>query len=159
LEYKQYKDAAGRLDDRERLWREVFAREQPVSVHVRADESNMDEVTLFDLVDALQGILKRMPDKRLIEIVPENLTIKDRMNAILELVAERESMTFVSLFEGQQSRLVIIVTFLAMLELIRVKLLRIFQGDAFGPILLTRAFTPVNEQDASSVLDNGWEEP
>ncbi|MBA3754158.1 MAG: segregation/condensation protein A [Nitrospira sp.] len=102
--------------------------------------------------------MDRTPDKRQIEIIPENLTVKDRMNAILDLVAERESMTFVSLFEGHQSRLVIIVTFLALLELIRVKLLRIFQGEAFGPILLTRAFSPVNEQDAGSVLDNGWEE-
>ena len=56
------------------------------------------------------------------------------MNAILELLAERESMTFVALFEPQQSRLVIIVTFLALLELIRIKLLRIFQGEVFRPI-------------------------
>ncbi len=158
LEYKQYKDAAGRLDDRERLWREIYAREQPVPVAVRSDESLMDDVTLFDLVDALQGILARTPDRRLIEIIPENLTVKDRMNAILELLAERESMTFVALFEPQQSRLVIIVTFLALLELIRIKLLRIFQGEAFGPILLTRTFSPVSEQDAGSVLDHGWEE-
>jgi len=158
LEYKQYKDAAGRLDDRERLWREVFAREQPIPAAVGSDESLMDDVTLFDLVDALQGILARTPAARMIEIVPENLTVKDRMNAILDSLAERESTTFVSLFEGQQSRLVIIVTFLALLELIRIKLLRIFQGEAFGPILLTRAFSPVNEQDVSAVSDNGWEE-
>ena len=51
--------------------------------------------TLFDLVDALQGILDRTPKERLVEIIPENLTVKDRMNAILESIAERESMTFV----------------------------------------------------------------
>ncbi|WP_447976742.1 segregation and condensation protein A [Candidatus Nitrospira bockiana] len=160
LEYKQFKDASSRLEDRERIWRDVFYRDQAVQMPaaVRADEALLEDVTLFDLVDALQGILARTPDKRLIEIIPENLTVKDRMNAILESLQDRESMTFASLFEDQRSRLVIIVTFLALLELIRLKLLRVFQGEAFGPILLMRAFVPVAEGSLDAVADLGWEE-
>jgi segregation and condensation protein A len=158
LEYKRYKDASTRLDERERLWREVFYREQAAPVSPRADESLLDDVTLFDLVDALQSIIARTPRKDLIEILPENLTVKDRMSAILECLEDKESVTFPSLFDNPRSRLVIIVTFLALLELIRIKLVRVFQGDAFGPILLTRTFSPVGQQQSDEILNNGWEE-
>ena len=158
LEYKRYKDASTRLDERERLWREVFSREQPLPVAPRSDESLLDDVSLFDLVDALQSIIARSPRQDLIEILPEHLTVKDRMNAILESLADKESVTFPSLFDTPRSRLVIIVTFLALLELIRIKLVRVFQGEAFGPILLTRTFSPVDQQQSDMILSNGWEE-
>lgn len=148
LEYKQFKEAASQLDHRERLWRDVFGREPGPPVPAQSDdEALLDDVTLFDLVDCLQAVLARTPNKRLIEITPESFTVKDRMNAILESLAEKESVTFLSLFEGQGQRLLIIVTFLALLELARLKLVRIFQGVAFGPILVTRAFSPVTEED------------
>ena len=148
LEYKQYKDAAGRLDDRERAWRDIFYREQGEPVAVRSTETLIEEVTLFDLVDSLQAILARTPHRRLIEIPAEQVTVNDRMNAILDMLEGKESLTFASLFEPQYGhRLVIIVTFLALLELTRLKLVRVFQGVAFGPILLTRTFTPGREPE------------
>lgn len=154
LEYKQYKDAAGQLDNRERLWREVYPREQTPPTPVKASEMLLDDLTLFDLVDALHEVMVRTPDKRLLEIVPENLTVKDRMNAIIELLEGKESVTFAALFEGQFHRLFIIVTFLALLELIRLRLVRVFQTETFGPILVMRAFAPM----VGDAL-NGAEEP
>ncbi|MGH7229940.1 MAG: segregation and condensation protein A [Nitrospiraceae bacterium] len=158
LEYKQYKDAASRLDDRERLWREVFYREQAAPLVVRSTETLIEDVTLFDLVDSLQAILARTPPTQIIEIAAENLTVNDRMNAILDMLDGKESLTFVSLFEQQGHRLLIIVTFLALLELTRLKLVRVFQGVAFGPILVMRALTPGRHQelDAAST-EVGWE--
>lgn len=144
LEYKQFKEAAGQLDNRERLWREIFVREQAPPVPAQSSESLvMEEVSLFDLVDALHSIMVRAPDKRLMEITPENLTVKDRMNAILETLEGKESVTFLSLFENQGHRLLIIVTFLALLELVRLRLVRVFQGETFGSILVMRAFSLV----------------
>lgn len=143
LEYKRYKEAARRLDDRERVWREVFGRDEPPMTPTPNGEGWLEEVTLFDLVDALQRVVARLPDQRLMEITPENLTVKDRMNVIIEALDRKESVTFLSLFEGQTHRLLIIVTFLALLELIRIKLVRVFQGEVFGPILVTRAFSPI----------------
>ena len=81
------------------------------------------------------------------EIVPDNLTVRDRMNAILERLEGKESVTFTSLFEGQQHRLIAIVTFLALLELIRVKVIRVFQADTFGAILVTRAYSMLTRED------------
>jgi segregation and condensation protein A len=153
VEYKRYKDAADRLDDRERLWREVFRREpepskssEPVS-----DEELLEDVSLFDLVDALQGVLARMPNPQLVEITLEHLTVKAQMARILEALEGKESVTFVSLFEEQDQRLVIIVTFLALLELIRTGLVRVFQGELFGPILLTRIFSLIGHDEAVEI--------
>ncbi len=159
LEYKQYKEAACRLDERERLWREVFYREQAVPVTVHPHESLIEDVTLFDLVDSLHAILARTPHhKRLIEIAAENLTVRDRMNVVLKMLDGKESVTFASLFENEGHRLLIIVTFLALLELTRLKLVRVFQGLAFGPILVTRALTPVSEQALDAAAkESGWE--
>ncbi len=155
LEYKQFKEAAGQLDNRERLWREVFVREQAPPVPAPSSESLvMEEVTLFDLVDALHSIMVRIPDKRLMEITPENLTVKDRMNAILETLEGKESVTFLSLFEDQGHRLLVIVTFLALLELTRLKLVRVFQAETFAPILVMRAFSLVVGEGV-----DGLEEP
>lgn len=147
LEYKQFKEAAGALDHREREWREIFTREEPPAAPVKASDAlPIEDLSLFDLVDALQSVLDRAPQhRRLMEIEPDQLTVKDRMNAVLEVLEGKESVTFVSLFEGQGHRLVIIVTFLALLELTRLKLVRVFQAETFGPILLTRTFLPVGE--------------
>ncbi len=161
LEYKRYKDAALQLDNRERLWRDIFTREQPAPVPVRLQEALLEEVTLFDLVDALQGVLARTSTKRLLEIIPENLTVKDRINAILDVLGGKEAVTFLALFEGQTHRMLIIVTFLAVLELVRLKLVRVFQAETFGPILVTRAFSPAGAEewgDISEILEEAEDE-
>lgn len=145
LEYKQFKDVASQLDTREREWRDVFARVEVLPTPAKAAETLLEEVTLFDLVDALQSVLVRTPHRQLMEIAAEQLTVKDRMNAILEILEGKESVTFVALFEEQGHRLFIIVTFLALLELTRLKLVRVFQAETFGQILLTRAFSPMEQ--------------
>jgi segregation and condensation protein A len=147
LEYKRYKEAADRLDDRERMWRDIFRREAATPVPARSSEAALDDLTMFDLVDALQGVLARLPNPHLIELTPEHLTVKARMAAILESLEGKEQITFESLFEGQTQKIVVIVTFLALLELIKTGLVRVFQGEVFGPILLTRVFALVSEEE------------
>jgi segregation and condensation protein A len=149
LEYKRYKEAADRLDDRERLWREVFTRESPpLPTQAASETALLEDVTLFDLVDALQGVLARLPNPKLLELTPEHLTVKARMAAILEALEGKESVTFVALFEAQGHKLMVIVTFLALLELIRTGLVRVYQGETFGPILLTRVFSLVGQDES-----------
>ncbi|MBY0249423.1 MAG: segregation/condensation protein A [Nitrospiraceae bacterium] len=156
LEYKTYKEAATRLDGQEKMWREIFSREQPPTEPVETDETLLENVSLFDLVDALQGILDRNPGKKLIEIMPDNLTVRERMNVILELLEGKDSVSFVDLFEQTSHRLVVIVTFLAMLELIRLRVARVFQAEAFGPILVSRAFSLVPDPAELDDVDVEW---
>jgi segregation and condensation protein A len=144
LEYKQFKEAAGALVQRGQQWREVFQRGQILNLSPNEDGVLL-ELTLFDLVDALQGVLQRVPAKTLVEVTADHLTVKDRMNSILERLEQESSLPFDTLFLPDEGRLVVIVTFLGLLELMRIKLVRAFQAEAFGPILLSRTFLPVAE--------------
>ncbi len=154
LEYKQFKDAARQLDEHEQLWREIYSREQSPAVELESDETLLENVSLFELVDVLQGILNRNPDKRFIEILPDNVTVRERMNAILEKLERQESVNFVELFEPSCHRLVVIVTFLALLELMRLRTARVFQAEHFGPILVSRRFSLV--PDPAELDDAEW---
>ena len=155
LEYKQFKEAAAELVERGQQWRDVFGRPaffEAAPAGPAADEMAEAslELTLFDLVDAFQDIVQRTPVKAFVEVTPDHLTVKDRMNYILERLEYEAAIPFESLFVPEEGRLVIIVTFLGLLELIRIKLIRAYQGEAFGAILLSRAFLPATAEDAES---------
>ena len=157
LEYKQFKEAAADLVERGQQWREVFGRPSffergqvsNLSPEEDVDEAPLD-MTLFDLVDAFQDIVQRTPLKALLEVTPDHLTVKDRMNYILERLEFESAIPFESLFVPEEGRLVVIVTFLGLLELVRIKLIRAHQAEAFGAILLSRAFLPATAEDAES---------
>ncbi|MCC6142137.1 MAG: segregation/condensation protein A [Nitrospira sp.] len=159
LEYKTYKEAARQLDGQEKMWREIFNREpEPLVFEAEPEEMSMDNVSLFDLVDALKAIVERNPGggKTLIEIVPDNLTVRERMNVILETLEGKDSVAFAALFDGSCHRLVIIVTFLALLELIRLRVAQVFQSETFGPILVSRTFSLVPDPAELDDLDAEW---
>jgi segregation and condensation protein A len=157
LEYKQFKEAAAELVERGQQWRDVFGRPaffergqiSNLSPKEDVDDTPLD-MTLFDLVDAFQDIVQRTPVKAFVEVTSDHLTVKDRMNYILERLEYEAAIPFESLFVPEEGRLVIIVTFLGLLELIRIKLIRAYQGEAFGAILLSRAFLPATAEDGES---------
>jgi segregation and condensation protein A len=142
LQYKQFKEAAHDLQDRARLWQEVYCRTPLQTPKPEDVEETPLELTLFDLMDALQDVIRRAPSKTLLEVTADHLTVKDRMNYILERLAESAAVPFDRLFMSTDGRSVLIVTFLGLLELIRLKLVCVFQAEAFGAILLSRAFLP-----------------
>ncbi|CUS34113.1 segregation and condensation protein A [Candidatus Nitrospira nitrificans] len=158
LEYKAFKEAARQLDDQEKVWREIFWREQALSVDETVEEKDLslDNVSLFDLVDALKGVLERTPGGRLIEIAPDNLTVRERMNLILEMLEGKDSVSFAALFERSSQRLVVVVTFLALLELMRLRVARVFQAETFGPILVSRMFSLVPDPAELDDVDMEW---
>lgn len=156
LEYKTYKEAARQLDGQEKMWREIFSREQAPPVELETDETLLENVSLFDLVDALKGILERGPGTKLMEIIPDNLTVRERMNLILETLEGQDSISFEALFEASCHRMVIIVTFLALLELIRLRVARVFQAESFGPILVSRTFSLVPDPAELDDSDSEW---
>lgn len=156
LEYKAFKEAARQLDDKEKVWREIFWREQALSVEEVDEDLPLENVSLFDLVDALKEVLERNPNSRLIEIVPDNLTVRERMNLILETLEGKDSVSFAALFEGSNQRMVVVVTFLALLELMRLRVVRVFQAETFGPILVSRMFSLVPDPAELDDVDAEW---
>ncbi len=156
LEYKAFKEAARQLDDQEKTWREIFWREQASSVEEVEEDLPLENVSLFDLIDALKEVLERNPSSRLIEIVPDNLTVRERMNLILETLEGKDSVSFAALFEGSSHRMVVVVTFLALLELMRLRVARVFQAETFGPILVSRMFSLVPDPAELDDVDAEW---
>ncbi len=156
LEYKAFKEAARQLDDQEKMWREIFWREQAAAVETVEEDLTLENVSLFDLVDALKEVLERNPGSRLIEIIPDNLTVRERMNLILETLESKESVSFAALFGESSHRLVVVVTFLALLELMRLRVARVFQAETFGPILVSRMFSLVPDSTEPDDVDMEW---
>jgi segregation and condensation protein A len=129
LEYQMYKEAAGELNERHILGRDVFTRGGAVALE-GGDEPGLMNVSVFDLMDALKGIIERAPADKAMELTVERFKIADKINYILDLIGMHKSATFTSLFPEGATKGEIIVTFLAILELAKLLLIKAHQtGD------------------------------
>ncbi len=137
LEYQAYKDASVILREKEDEAHQVFWRE-PVEEGEEGEGEDTGEpflfdVNIFDLLSAFKKILDSAPPE-VVRITRETLTVKDRMLHIAELLEQTESVRFEELFAVSRNRTELIVTFLAMLELLRLGLARVYQEREFGNI-------------------------
>ncbi len=137
VEYKQFKKVADDLGEKEKVWQNIFWK-GPTPIPVSSEEEDVPplEVNLFDLLDAFKDVLERTPETHSMAITIEELSVKDKMNFILDEIEREKSLAFIALFEREVTRMAIIVTFLALLELVRLGLVKAMQVEAFGPIRL-----------------------
>ncbi len=145
MEYQQYKEAGMVIGARALLGREVFVRTctDPLLTAARSEEGPL-EVSLFELVDAFRVLLDRIPAEHFHDVAAaETFSIADCINEILSLLQERDTVQFDDLVRDEFTRERVIVTFLALLELCRLKLIRIFQNGHEGSIW----FVPAVVQD------------
>lgn len=140
LEYQKYKDAALTLGSRELLGREVFARKfDPPELAELKPEDEPLEVELFQLIEAFQRILAKVPVETFHDIGLENISVADRITEILSRLQERESIMFDELFSVTLTREHFIATFLAVLELCKLRMVKVVQANSFGTIRILRA--------------------
>jgi len=137
LEYQRFKDAAAELEQRELLTRDVFVRS--TSSAEEAPAPGFREVSLFELLTALRRVIERLPKDDAHEVILEKITLREKMTLILDLLRAGEKVIFEALFSEVKSRMEIIVTFLAMLELVKMRVIRIFQETLNGPIQIEAA--------------------
>jgi segregation and condensation protein A len=140
IEYKKFKEAASLMRDQEAMQENLFAR-VPVTPDLAPSENLLvDEVGIFDLIHAFQKILKRLEKKPedLREIFAENFTVSDKIDHVLRLTSSGVPIRFEELFADAAGRTEIVVTFLAMLELIRLKQLRVRQESLCTEIWIDR---------------------
>jgi segregation and condensation protein A len=146
-EYQRFRAAAAQLADRDILDRDVFRRSPEEPESETRELPRLRELELADLVDALREVLSRLPEDKVHEIIGERIPIADRIPVILERLRDGD-VEFESLFE-RSSRRELIATFLALLELVKMRAVRALQSERFGPILLTLAVA----RDAEVSLD------
>jgi segregation and condensation protein A len=138
VEYKKFKDAAARLQDNELHQEDIFGIGGQV-LSLATDESSvvLQDVSIFDLIAAFDEVIKNAVSNEIGEIIGDSITVADKIDHILNVVKENESVTFTSLFQGEVTRNGIICTFLALLELTRLRQLNIAQSDTFGEIMIS----------------------
>jgi segregation and condensation protein A len=138
IEYKKFKEVAALLHDRALEQEKMFPR---VAAGVPFDfPLRLGEIGIFQLINAFQNVIKRIEAREeLQEIFGENFTVSDKIESILARVSDGEVLRFSELFLHMASRVEIVVTFLALLELIRLKQVRASQRDALGEIEIAAA--------------------
>jgi segregation and condensation protein A len=137
LEYQRFKEAAEELEQKEILMRDVFAR--PVAGGEDTQPVEFEAVSLFDLLSALRQVIERVAGEWVHEVTLDTLTVREKMSWILENLHQRGRAVFQSLFDGATSRFEVVVTFLAVLELVKIRALKIRQEERLGPIILELA--------------------
>jgi segregation and condensation protein A len=109
------------------------------------------DTSLFDLINALHDALKKTPKNLLHEIVTEEWTVDQKIHDILHLLVEHKSYSLTNIFARARSRKEIVTTFMAALELIRLKEILLQQNEMFGEIQIIRNDNKINPQDAQPV--------
>lgn len=155
VEYRKFKEAAAHLRDQEGLQAALYPRAavlDPAHAPVPDDNMLLGDVGIFDLINAFQRALKRLPaEEKPGEIREETFTVTDRIQHLMRLVSPGVPMRFEELFGEASTRNELVVTFLAILELIRMKQFRVRQDEQFGEIWLDRS-------EASEELEEPSEE-
>jgi segregation and condensation protein A len=145
IEHERYKSAAGLLHEREQVraaqWMRPDARVAAIAGEPFEPEV---EVDLFGLLTAFQAVLRRARDQPKVVLPAEQVSVEARIDQLLSRLSEHEACGFEELFADVDDRGGLIVTFLALLEMIRLRLVRVFQAGSFAPIRVYRRARPAD---------------
>jgi len=145
LEHQKFKAAAELLHERETLRSAQWTRPDGPIAEIAGEAPEPEiEVDLFSLITAFRAVVERAKHRPKIYLPGEQVPIEDRIEQLLTRLSETEACGFEDLFADVQTRAGMIVTFLAMLEMIRLKLIRVFQSGAMGPIRVYKRARPTD---------------
>jgi segregation and condensation protein A len=150
VEYKKFKDAAARLGELADRQEAVFPR-VPIQPEFEAESPSRNEASIFDLLAAVNLVLQRFnqrPEQR--DIFEDKWSVSEKIESLQRALTQRQRLRFSELFEGVTSRSEVVVTFLALLELVRLKQATAVQTEAFGEIEICQAVAPAVSPSPSS---------
>ena len=155
LEYMQFRELAGELAEREVLERDVFQRrpDKGYSADFEAEEQQI-EINLFQLMDAFKRILESNIPESEITFRTEHYSINDRISYILDILKERQSVYFKELFEKDRTIAEFVITFLAVLELVHMGLLGVYQPSVDSDIRIEARFEENEEINVQITEDD-----
>ena len=148
LEYKKYKEAADHLNEMKHKQRDIFTRIPGQELPVIKSENEYFEASLFDLITAFAKVLKEVPKSKFHEIASDEFTVSGKIHEVLHILVEKHKILFKELFSAKggsasggkitMSREEVVTTFLAILELVKLKEIVMTQTEHFGEIELVR---------------------
>lgn len=151
VEYKKFKDAAAQLQRLEIARANTYGR-TPARVELEAPAPRRGEVSIFDLLNAVNAVLKRLAEREAAaEIHDDPWTVSEKIDDLHQRLKETPVLRFSELFAAALSRMEVVVTFLALLELVRLRAVVVAQTEDFGEIEIARAPEPVAAAEAEAV--------
>jgi segregation and condensation protein A len=150
LEYKSFKDAAGSLENKEETWSKIYTRQpEAAPATPQDDEPLLFDFHLFDLLAALKDVMARAPEASF-EINADTISITEKISQILTRLEAVDSVLFTDLFEGSNTKPQVIATFMALLELIKSRVVKAFQVEQFGAIRIMKSVTESSDRDTAT---------
>ena len=156
-EYKMFKEIAEQLKARESARQDLFARsaDEESTKELREDATEVYfEANLFDLINAFNQAMSRVKENKVYEVSQDNFTVEEKIHDILHALLERPVIFLSEFFSRARSRMEMIVIFMSILELIRLREIRVMQKRAFSEIEVSRnrenenaSPNPVNDAD------------
>jgi segregation and condensation protein A len=134
LEYLQMKSAADQLIERNLLGDKTFVRNPSRDEFSTSPDDEFIKIGLFELIDAFQKILERIPDGHRVDFTSDEISVKDKISQIVEILEVKASITFLELFSDNPDKREVIITFLAILEMVKLTLILIIQNVKTGII-------------------------
>jgi segregation and condensation protein A len=145
LEHQKFKAAAELLHEREQVRSAQWGRPDERVAQIAGDDYEPElEVDLFSLLTAFQAVIQRAKVRSKVLLPPEQIPLELRIDQLLARLSETEACGFEELFSDVNDRRGLIVTFLALLEMIRLRLVRVFQSGGFGPIRVYKRARPAD---------------
>lgn len=146
LEYQRFKAAAALIYRRPMLGREIFARSRQKTAPSAEEEIPL-KGEVFQLMDAFAQILKRVPKNIYHEVLTDRLSLADRIYQIVERLKQQSTLLLAELLPDPLTRYDVVITFLALLEMARLKLIHVDQEEGFGAVAIRRVMEIVKEEE------------
>ncbi len=156
LEYQKYKEAGRELCERPMMNRDMFDRGGQVQIEA-GEERPFSEVSVFKLIEALDRVMKKSKTKVTHQVLMERISLADRIHELSDLLLQRREVEFEEMFAGDVTKMMVIVTFMAILEMARMRMVRLHQADGSDVIhvrSLLAAAAEVEETLANAKLDD-----
>ena len=136
LEYQYYKNAAFELGSLDILGRDVFQRPENVELvsDSKEENPNFEDLSVSALMEAFERVMKRVPKINRYLIEAETVGIEDRIEELIKLFVKKPNYLFEELFEKEKPRSWFILTFISILEMIRIHLINVVQVHQFGSL-------------------------
>ncbi len=160
LEYQQFKEAGENLTNRSMLGRDVFVPK--TRERIETDEQGPIEGSVYELVEAFSKILKKTPAEGVHDVAVDRISINDRIYQILDLVKKGTTINIGDLIAELIDRYHIVITFIALLEMCRLKMIRVYQSEPCGAIHIQGLLEEVSEDEVMHLVEveaTGFEKP
>lgn len=146
LEYQRFKMAAGRLNARPLLGRDLFLKSAAKNVPAEEEEVPL-KGEVFQLMHAFSDVLKRLPKEMYHEVAAERLSLTERIYQIIDVLNQKSPLLLEELLPALLTRYDLVITFMALLEMTRLKMVRIHQEERFGPLAVVRAMEVLKPEE------------